>query len=238
MADGKSGMSSKIENYRVHRYIKHKPRKGIFLLLTALTVVISSCTSVPTKQDFQNGVQYAQKSVSDGFNRLKVKGPSASSKQSNDVQAIVSQFPLDQVPHTLMKKPVAEGRLTSGHGYRFSPTGVPIPKKHKGVDYAAPVGTPIYAAGEGTIVKHYTSKSYGNYIRIEHANGFFTAYAHMQAFADGLAVGSKVSKGQIIGNIGTTGRSSGPHLHFELIHQGNFIDPLFVSLPPENAEIN
>ena len=217
-------------------------RREALLSLALLTIVSTSCATVPTKQDFQSGVQSAQKRVSSGFssglNRLKVKGPSTSSKQSNDVQAIVSQYPLNQVPHTLLKKPVAEGRLTSGHGYRFSPTGVPIPKKHKGVDYAAPAGTPIYAAGDGTIVKHYTSKSYGKYIRIEHANGFFTAYAHMQDFADGLSVGSGVSKGQVIGNIGSTGRSSGPHLHFELIHQGKFIDPLFASLPPQNAEIN
>jgi murein DD-endopeptidase MepM/ murein hydrolase activator NlpD len=131
-----------------------------------------------------------------------------------------------------MKKPVATGSLTSGHGYRLSPTGVPLPRNHKGVDYAAPPGTPIYAAGDGTIVKQYESKSYGYYIRIEHDNGFFTAYAHMQAFADGLGIGKMVKKGQIIGSVGSTGRSSGPHLHYELIHNGQFLDPLFESVKP------
>lgn len=208
------------------------------ILVSVLAVVLGGCSSMPTKQDIQSGVKKVQSSLRGGIERLKVKGPSRQSRKSNSTSLIVSQFPIDQVPHTLMKKPVAEGRLTSGHGYRFSPTGVPIPKKHKGVDYAAPTGTPVYAAGGGTIVKHYVSKSYGNYIRIEHANGFFTAYAHMQAFVEGLGVGSVVARGQMIGNVGSTGRSSGPHLHFELIHNSTFIDPLFKSTVPVVAASN
>ena len=219
------------------------------LVIVLILVFATSCTTVPTKQDLQNGVQTAksnlskgidrsQKGISSGIDRLKVKGPSNSSKQSNDTQKIVSKYPLDQIPHTLMKKPVAEGKLTSGHGYRLSPTGVPLPRKHKGVDYAAPVGTPIYAAGSGTIARHYVSKSYGKYISIEHENGFTTAYAHMDDFVEGLSVGSVVTKGQAIGSVGSTGRSSGPHLHFELIHRGTFIDPLFDSRPQESVTAN
>jgi len=207
------------------------------LAITFSVALSTGCASMPTQQDLRIGLQKVQSGVKSGIDRLTVRGPSSSSKQSNDALAVVSQYPLDQVPHTLLKKPVAEGKLTSGHGYRFSPTGVPIPKKHKGVDYSAPTGTPVYAAGNGTIVKHYTSRSYGNYIRIEHDNGFFTAYAHLQAFVDGLTVGSKVSKGEMIGNVGSTGKSSGPHLHFELIHNGNFIDPLFESSPTVQANV-
>lgn len=188
---------------------------------------------MPSKGEFQAGFQRVSTSVKGGFEKIRSKGPSSASKLSNDAEAIVSQYPLDEVPHTLMKKPLAEGKLTSGHGYRFSPTGVPIPKKHKGIDYSAPAGTPVYAAGDGVIVKLYTSKSYGNYIRIEHENSFFTAYAHMQAFVDGLEVGSVVSQGDMIGNVGSTGRSSGNHLHFELIHNSSFIDPLFSYSPDQ-----
>lgn len=212
------------------------------LVLIIATISSSACSTMPTQEELQKGLQTglqrAGNTLQSGIDRLTVKGPSQTSKSSNNAQAVVSKYPLNQVPHTLMKKPVAEGKLTSGHGYRFSPTGVPIPKKHKGVDYSAPTGTPVYAAGNGTIVKHYTSKSYGNYIRIEHSNDFFTAYAHMQAFADGLGVGSSVSKGQLIGNVGSTGRSSGPHLHYELIYKGRFIDPLFESIAPIEAASN
>lgn len=202
------------------------------------SLFLAGCKSMPTKQDFQNSVQAMSDGIKSGVSRIKVKGPSNSSKKSNNTMLIVGKYPLGQVPHTLMKKPVAEGKLTSGHGYRFSPTGVPIPKKHKGVDYSAPTGTPVYAAGNGTIVKHYTSKSYGNYIRIEHENEFFTAYAHMQAFAEGLGEGSTVTKGQLIGNVGSTGRSSGPHLHYEMIYKSTFIDPLFRFTPvPEQVAL-
>ncbi|ASJ70781.1 M23 family metallopeptidase [Granulosicoccus antarcticus] len=181
--------------------------------------------------DIREGLIKVSEGVQEGINKVTTKGPGSANNGASDALAVVSKYPLNEAPHTLMKKPVAEGRLTSGHGYRFSPTGVPIPKKHKGVDYSAPAGTPVYAAGNGTITKLYESKSYGNYIRIAHENDFFTAYAHMQAFADGLDVGSAVTKGQIIGNVGSTGRSSGNHLHFELLHKSSFIDPLFEYTP-------
>ena len=129
--------------------------------------------------------------------------------------------------HQLMTKPVAEGVLTSGHGYRLNPTGKPRTRWHKGIDYAAPVGTLVFAAGDGIIVQRYTSDSYGNYLRIRHSNGFSTAYAHMHRFAKKVQVGNKVKKGQVIGEVGSTGRSTGPHLHFEVIHNGKFVNPLF-----------
>ena len=172
-------------------------------------------------------------SMQSGFQRIKTKGPSSSSKNNNNAALIAAKFAPTEVPNTLMKKPVAAGRLTSRYGYRLNPKGVPYPKKHKGIDYATDTGTSIYAAGDGVIDKLYVSKSYGNYIRIKHDNGFYTAYAHMHAFGDGLKKGSVVSKGQVIGAVGTTGRSSGAHLHYELIYKGKFIDPLFVTAPAE-----
>jgi len=151
-------------------------------------------------------------------------------------QSLAEAYAADEAPHTIMVKPVAEGRLTSGHGYRLSPTGVPIPRKHKGVDYAAPEGTPVFAADDGIVEKRYISKSYGNYIRIRHANGFSTAYAHLHSINNELQEGSKVNRGQKIAKVGSTGRSTGPHLHFEIIHNGTFIDPLFDRLKSKRAE--
>lgn len=148
------------------------------------------------------------------------------SKSANDIE-LVKKFPLDEVPHTLMRKPVAEGVLTSGHGYRLSPTGIPLPRKHKGVDYGADSGIAVYAAGSGTIEKLYVSRSFGKTITIQHQNGFSTLYAHMDSFAEGLKTGMEVSRAQKIGTVGSTGQSSGPHLHFELHYGGKSIDPVF-----------
>jgi len=138
---------------------------------------------------------------------------------------IASRFSLDQVPHTLLKKPLARGRLSSGFGYRFSPIGAKRRQLHRGVDYAAPSGTPIYAAGDGVVTRRYISNSYGKFMEIKHANGFHTAYAHMSRYANLIYVGSRVYKGQRIGNVGNTGRSTGSHLHYELRYQGKKIDP-------------
>jgi len=160
-----------------------------------------------------------------GFNPKKAL--SSISSQFSTKPDFATRFKSNEVPNTLMTKPVAKGRLTSTFGFRLNPAGVPVPKTHKGIDYAAPEGTQIYASGDGIIDKIYVSKSYGNYIRIKHTNSFSSAYAHMQKFADGLSKGSSVKRGQVIGTIGTTGQSTGPHLHYELLYQGKQVNPLF-----------
>jgi murein DD-endopeptidase MepM/ murein hydrolase activator NlpD len=96
---------------------------------------------------------------------------------------------------------------------------------HTGIDWAAPTGTPILAAGNGTIEEAGRKGYNGNYVRIRHANGYQTAYSHMSRFAPGAAPGVKVKQGQIIGYIGTTGLSSGPHLHFEVLVNNQFVNP-------------
>jgi murein DD-endopeptidase MepM/ murein hydrolase activator NlpD len=117
------------------------------------------------------------------------------------------------------------GVMTSTFGPRMHPILKTV-RIHKGVDWAAPVGTPIAAAFDGQIVFEGDGKGYGNLIRISHANNRETRYAHMQRFADGMSVGSTVKAGDVIGYIGTTGLSTGPHLHFELYQDGQAIDPL------------
>lgn len=140
----------------------------------------------------------------------------------------------DNARKFLLLKPVrtSEVRFTSGFGFRVHPL-LRIRKMHTGIDWSCAPGTPILSAGNGVIEEIGTKGSYGNYIRIRHPNGYQTAYAHQTAFAPGLQVGSKVTQGQIIGYVGTTGLSSGPHLHFEVLINDNFVDPMTISVPRE-----
>ena len=125
----------------------------------------------------------------------------------------------------LMRTPVNGARLSSGFGMRRHPI-LGYSRMHRGTDFAAPTGTPILAAGDGTIVRAGPFSSYGNYIRIRHANGYETAYAHMSRFARGMRAGAQVRQGQVIGYVGTTGRSTGPHLHYEVLRRGQQINPI------------
>jgi murein DD-endopeptidase MepM/ murein hydrolase activator NlpD len=130
----------------------------------------------------------------------------------------------------LVRKPVGDGIMRSGFGARKHPV-LGYVRAHTGVDWAAPVGTPIYASGNGTIEKMGWEGGYGRYIRMRHANGYETAYGHMSAFAKGIDVGKTVRQGQIIGFVGSTGLSTGPHLHYEIIINTRFVDPMKVKLP-------
>ena len=130
----------------------------------------------------------------------------------------------------LMRTPVDGARLTSGFGMRRHPI-LGYSKMHKGVDFAAPTGTPIMAAGSGTIKFARWFGSYGNYVRIAHVNKYETAYAHMSRFAPGIREGTRVRQGQVIGYVGTTGRSTGAHLHYEVMANASQINPMDVRLP-------
>ncbi|MES1990045.1 MAG: M23 family metallopeptidase [Pseudomonadota bacterium] len=130
----------------------------------------------------------------------------------------------------LMKTPVDGARISSGFGKRKHPI-LGYTKVHSGVDFAAPRGTPIYAAGNGKVEVAGWQGGYGKYVRIQHANGYETAYGHMNGFAKGIRAGSSVRQGQIIGYVGTTGRSTGPHLHYEVIVRGKKTNPLGIKVP-------
>ena len=130
----------------------------------------------------------------------------------------------------LVRKPVAVGMVTSGFGWRNHPM-LHVSELHSGVDWAAPMGTPIFAAGNGAIEEIGLKGGYGKYVKLRHSNGYQTAYGHMTAFARGLDVGSKVRQGQIIGFVGSTGLSTGSHVHFEILINDRFVDPMKVKLP-------
>lgn len=131
---------------------------------------------------------------------------------------------------TLMKTPIDGARLSSGFGMRRHPI-LGYNKMHKGMDFAAPTGTPIYAAGNGTVEMAGRQSGYGNYIRIRHNSSLKTAYAHLSRFAKGISKGKRVSQGDIIGYVGTTGRSTGPHLHYEVLVSNQQVNPNRVDLP-------
>jgi murein DD-endopeptidase MepM/ murein hydrolase activator NlpD len=130
----------------------------------------------------------------------------------------------------LVRKPVPIGIMRSGFGERSHPL-LHYMKMHTGVDWAAPFGTPIFAAGNGVIEEIGLKGGYGKYVRISHANGYETAYGHMTAFARGLNVGSHVRQGQIIGFVGSSGLSTGSHVHFEILINDRFVNPMTVKLP-------
>ncbi len=129
----------------------------------------------------------------------------------------------------LVRMPLVGGRFTSGFGMRFHPI-LGYSRPHMGVDWAAPIGTPVFAAGNGTIASAGWDSGYGRRIEIEHANGYTTTYNHLSGFARGAKAGAHVKQGQVIGYLGQTGLATGPHLHYEILVNGHFVDPMRVKL--------
>jgi len=134
------------------------------------------------------------------------------------------------MPVTMAAKPMATGIMRSGYGWRRHPI-LGYSKMHTGVDWAAARGTPIYASGNGIVVTAGWESGYGKYVKLRHTNGYETAYGHMSAFARGIQPGTRVRQGQIIGYVGSTGLSTGPHLHYEILVNNRFVDPLKIKLP-------
>ena len=134
------------------------------------------------------------------------------------------------VKKSLLKTPIDGARLSSNFGMRKHPI-LGYNKLHKGVDFAAKSGTPIYAGGNGVIEFAGNNGGYGKYIRIRHNNEYKTAYAHLSKFKKGISKGARVNQGNIIGFVGSTGNSTGSHLHYEIIYQTKQINPMTMKLP-------
>ena len=134
------------------------------------------------------------------------------------------------VRKALMRTPINGARLSSGYGMRKHPI-LGYNKKHLGVDFAAPIGTPIYAGGDGTITMIGWHGNYGKYIRVRHNSTYSTGYAHLNGYAKGMKKGKRVRQGQVIAYVGNTGMSTGPHLHYEVMRGNNRINPMTLKLP-------
>jgi len=131
---------------------------------------------------------------------------------------------------TLMKTPINGARLSSSFGLRKHPI-LGYNKLHQGTDFAAPTGTPIMASGSGVILRAQKYKGYGNFVSIKHNSTYVTAYGHMSKYGRGIRRGVRVNQGQIIGYVGSTGMSTGPHLHYEVIKNGKRINSQRLKLP-------
>ncbi len=134
------------------------------------------------------------------------------------------------VKKSILKTPLDGAKLSSSFGMRKHPISG-FNKMHKGIDFAAPIGTPIYAGGNGIVEYVGRNGGYGKYIRIRHNNEYKTAYAHLSGYKKGISKGVRVNQGEVIGYVGNTGRSTGPHLHYEIIYQNKQINPLTLKLP-------
>jgi murein DD-endopeptidase MepM/ murein hydrolase activator NlpD len=130
----------------------------------------------------------------------------------------------------LVRKPVNNAIMRSGFGSRRHPI-LGYVKMHTGVDWATPYGTPIFASGNGVVEVVGWEGGYGKYVKLKHNNGYETAYGHMSAYAKGLEPGKRVRQGQVIGFVGSTGQSTGAHVHYEILVNGRFVDPMRIKLP-------
>jgi murein DD-endopeptidase MepM/ murein hydrolase activator NlpD len=129
----------------------------------------------------------------------------------------------------LMKTPVDGARISSGFGSRFHPI-LGYTRMHKGVDFAVPTGTPVMAAGAGTIQFMGRANGYGNFVKINHGNGYMTDYGHLSRFAPGMRSGARVRQGQVFAYSGMSGMATGPHLHYEILINGSQVNPLTVKV--------
>lgn len=170
------------------------------------------------------------------FARINVGGQSMVAYRYEGKDGVADFYTADgkSLRKAIMMTPVDGARISSGFGMRRHPV-LGYSKMHKGVDFAAPTGTPVYAAGSGTIEKASRFSSYGNYVRIRHSGSTKTAYAHLSRYGKGIAPGVRVKQGQIIGYIGTTGRSTGPHLHFEVLEGSKQVNPRNVKMQQGEA---
>ncbi|MDX2074355.1 MAG: peptidoglycan DD-metalloendopeptidase family protein [Alphaproteobacteria bacterium] len=140
----------------------------------------------------------------------------------------------ESVRKALLRTPINGARISSGFGMRNHPI-LGYSKMHKGVDFAAVTGTPIYAAGDGVVAFVGRKGGYGNYLQIKHNAQYASAYAHLSRFATGVAPGRKVKQGQIVAYVGSTGASTGPHLHYEILMAGRQVNPANVKFKTGNV---
>ena len=136
-----------------------------------------------------------------------------------------------------LQHPVEFSRISSGFSHARMHPILKYTREHKGVDFAAPIGTKVRSSGDGVVEFIGQQRGYGNVIEIRHRNGVSTLYAHLNGFASGLSHGARVAQGEVIGFVGTTGWSTGPHLHYEFKVDGDQVDPLSVVMP-ESAPLD
>ena len=154
--------------------------------------------------------------------------------RSMDKTGVAAPAPIPSIS-VPSRSPLDQAMLTSDYGMRTHPV-LGGRRSHKGIDLAQPTGTPVYATADGIVSKAERFSSYGNYIQIEHGGEMQTRYAHLSGYA--IAAGEQVHKGQLIGFVGSTGRSTGPHLHYEVRIAGEAVDPTPYMVDTQLASVN
>ncbi|MEM7445616.1 MAG: peptidoglycan DD-metalloendopeptidase family protein [Pseudomonadota bacterium] len=212
-------------------------------------IVLRAIQAYSFNVDFQRDIQpedaftvlYEQEFFSDGtlarngailHASLVLSGRNLELFRYEDSEGFVDYYNRDgeSMRRFLMRTPIDGARLSSRFGMRRHPV-LGYSRMHRGVDFAAPTGTPIYAAGDGVIDFLGTNSGYGRFIRIRHNGRISTAYAHMSRYGSGLSRGDRVQQGDVIGYVGSSGLSTGPHLHYEVIVNGTQVNPLDIDLP-------
>ena len=212
--------------------------------------VYFEASQIPKSQRFLGGVN-RYKNL-EGFQNSKIIVDASKRLDVLSKQLVVQSKSLDEIEYLASNKldllsaipsiqPIRNKdlkRLASGYGYRSDPF-TKKPRMHWGMDFTAPKGTPIYATGDGLVKRADNRASgYGKHVRIDHGFGYISLYAHMSKFK--VKRGQKVKRGEIIGYVGNTGRSAGPHLHYEIFKDGNKINPLnfyYGNLSPEEFDV-
>ena len=166
------------------------------------------------------------------FAYMKNSGKEISLYRYTDKNKVTGYYTSDgkSIERALMKTPINGARLSSTFGFRRHPI-LGYNKLHQGTDFAAPTGTPIMASGSGVVERASWFGAYGKFIMIRHNSTYKTAYAHLSGFAKGIRSGSRVQQGQVIGYVGSTGRSTGPHLHYEVLVNGKRVNSQKLNLP-------
>ena len=166
------------------------------------------------------------------FAYMKNDGKEISLYRYTDKNKVTGYYTSDgkSIERALMKTPINGARLSSTFGFRRHPI-LGYNKLHQGTDFAAPAGTPIMASGSGVVERASWFGAYGKFIMIRHNSTYKTAYAHLSGFAKGIRSGSRVQQGQVIGYVGSTGRSTGPHLHYEVLVNGKRVNSQKLNLP-------
>lgn len=241
--------AEKIQRELVRKVVRHvgEIENGLFVDAVALkaspNAVMNMIALYGYSVDFQRDIQKGDKfeilverfytkngaRVRDGeilYSNLELRGRKLEMYAFEKKKGQISYYDENgaNIKRSLLRTPVNGARISSGFGYRKHPV-LGYSKLHKGVDFAAPRGTPVYAAGDGVIEYRARYGSYGNFVRIRHDSRYKTAYAHLKGFNRRFAKGSRVKQGDVIAYVGTTGRSTGPHLHFEVLLNGKAINP-------------
>lgn len=139
----------------------------------------------------------------------------------------------ESIKKAFLKAPLKFSRITSGYSMRRLHPVLKIFRPHQGIDYSAPVGTPVMSIGSGVVILKGYSGSAGNWVKIKHAAGYASSYMHLSRFAKGITQGARVQQGQVVGYVGSTGYSTGAHLDFRVWQGNRLINPLKVQSPPE-----